>query len=79
VAKKDADILRNVAHHLNAAEDALANAVAEFGPRAGGLRYFLGSVADYKKMVGTMLRVRYIKSRISRAVARTESEGGNNG
>ena len=67
----DSEALNKVEGHLQDAEDALSRAVAAFGPRCGGFRYMIGSITDYKKMVGAMLRVRHIRQRVSRAAKRT--------
>lgn len=74
--KTDAEILSEVEWHLQRAEAQLSTAIAIFGPRCGGYRHMIGSWADYKKVVGTLLRLRHFQGRVERARKRSERAEG---
>lgn len=73
--KTDAEVLAEVEWHLQRAEAELSAAISIFGPRCGGYRHMIASWADYKKAVGTLLRLRYFARRVEFARKNSERWG----
>ncbi|WP_233874167.1 hypothetical protein [Paraburkholderia adhaesiva] len=69
----DFEILSDVDVHLREAEQALAIAIAKFGPRCGGYWRFSGAWRHYKRAIGTLLRLRDFRNQLGKAIQRAAS------